>query len=91
MCKQRYIVNGINNDKIELVSNYDVRKLNRLLDAKDRMWIAKIKQAREEIIKEFSYSLRCFNEDAFDEDDIVVDLDDVLIILNKLIAESESK
>lgn len=30
---QRFIVNGINNDKIELVSNLDVRKLNRLIDA----------------------------------------------------------
>lgn len=49
----------------------------------------KVKQAREEIIKEYSYSLSCFSEDAFDEDEIVVDLDDVLIILDKLIAESE--
>jgi hypothetical protein len=47
--EQRFVVNGINNDKIELVSNYDMRKLNRLLDAKDRMWLSKIKQVREEI------------------------------------------
>jgi hypothetical protein len=47
--EQRFVVNGINNDKIELVSNYDVRKLNRLLDTKDRMWLSKIKQVREEI------------------------------------------
>ena len=49
----------------------------------------KIKQAREEM-KECSYSLSCFNEDVFDEDERVVDLDNVLIILDKLI-ESEDK
>ncbi len=47
-----------------------------------------IKQAREEM-KECSYSLSCFNADVFDEDEKVVDLDNVLIILDKLIAESE--
>ena len=29
--KQRYIVNGINNDKIEFATNYDIRKFNRLI------------------------------------------------------------
>lgn len=48
----------------------------------------KVKQAREEM-KEHSYSLKCFNEDVFDEDERVVDLDDVLIILDKLIEEVE--
>jgi ABC-type sulfate transport system substrate-binding protein len=42
--EQRFVVNGINNDKIELVSKYDVRKLNRLLNAKDKMWLVKIKR-----------------------------------------------
>ena len=50
--------------------------------------LEKIKQAREEM-KECSYSLRCFNEDVFDEDERVVDLDDILIILDKLIREVE--
>ena len=49
----------------------------------------KVKQAKEEM-KECSYSLRCFNEDVFDEDERVVDLDNVLIILDKII-ESEGK
>lgn len=47
----------------------------------------KVKKAREEM-KECSYSLSSFSEDVFDEDERVVDLDDVLIILDKLI-ESE--
>jgi hypothetical protein len=51
--------------------------------------LEKIKQAREEM-KECSYSLSCFNADVFDEDERVVDLDNVLIILDKLI-ESEEK
>lgn len=50
--------------------------------------LEKVKQAREEM-KEHSYSLKCFNEDVFDEDERVVDLDDVLIILDKLIEEVE--
>lgn len=50
--------------------------------------LEKIKQAREEM-KACSYSLRCFNEDVFDEDEIVVDLNDVLVILDKLIKEVE--
>ena len=50
--------------------------------------VEKIKQAREEM-KACSYSLRCFNEDVFDEDEIVVDLNDVLPILDKLIKEVE--
>lgn len=49
----------------------------------------KVKQAREEM-KECSYSLRCFNEDVFDEDERVVDLDNVLIILDKLIESEEA-
>ena len=48
----------------------------------------KIKRAREEM-KERSYSLRCFNENVFDEDERVVDLDNVLIILDKLIESEE--
>lgn len=39
---QRYVVPGINNDKIELVSNLDIRKLNRLIDAKDFEWASRI-------------------------------------------------
>lgn len=50
--------------------------------------LEKVKQVREEM-KEHSYSLRCFNEDVFDEDERVVDLDNVLIILDKLIEEVE--
>lgn len=49
----------------------------------------KVKQAREEM-KECSYSLRCFNEDVFDEDERVIDLDNVLIILDKLIENEEA-
>ena len=48
-----------------------------------------VKKAREEM-KECSYSLSCFNADVFDEDEKVVDLDNVLIILDKLI-ESENE
>ena len=73
--EQRFVVNGINNDKIELVSNYDVRKLNRLLDAKDQMWLTKVKMAREEISemrKEHNVSVT-----------------DCLDVLDKLIAEAE--
>jgi hypothetical protein len=53
MSEQRFIVNGINNDKIELVSNYDVRKFNRLIETtKDLInskWKEKLKQAKEDI------------------------------------------
>lgn len=48
--------------------------------------LEKVEQVREEM-KECSYSLRFFNEDVFDEDERVVDLDNVLIILDKLIEE----
>jgi len=50
--------------------------------------LEQVKQAREEM-KECSYSLACFNEDVFDEDERVVDLDDVLIILDRLIGSEE--
>jgi hypothetical protein len=53
MSEQKFIVNGINNDKIELVSNYDVRKLNRLIEAEKALinseWKEKLKQAKEDI------------------------------------------
>jgi hypothetical protein len=53
MSEQRFIVNGINNDKIEFVSNYDVRKFNRLIETtKDLInskWKEKLKQAKEDI------------------------------------------
>ena len=38
---QKFVVNGINNDKIELVSNLDVRKLNRLIEATKAEWFNK--------------------------------------------------
>jgi len=83
MIKQKYIVNGINNDKIELVSNYDVRKLNRLLDAKDRMWLVKIKQVREQMIdsKFYGKTVATYNDA----------IEDCVEILDKLIAESEEE
>ena len=65
-----------------------VKECERLIKALDTL--DKVKQAREEM-KGCSYSLRCFNEDVFDEDERVVDLDNVLIILDKLIAESEEQ
>ena len=33
MSEQKYIINGINNDKIEFKTNYDIRKFNRLNEA----------------------------------------------------------
>jgi hypothetical protein len=81
--EQRFVVNGINNDKIELVSKYDVRKLNRLLDAKDKMWLVKIKKAREEMDKLASHKVRPIS---FDQS---VAIDMCIGILDKLIEESE--
>ena len=40
MSEQRYVINGINNDKIEFKSNYDIRKFNNLIDAKQAEIIA---------------------------------------------------
>ena len=33
MSEQRYVINGINNDKIEFKTNYDIRKFNRLRES----------------------------------------------------------
>lgn len=77
---QRFIVNGINNDKIELMSNYDVRKLNRLLDAKDQMWAAKVKKAREEI--------QAYCEDATNEKQKIA-FNACLMVIDNLIKEVE--
>lgn len=83
--EQRFVVNGINNDKIELVSKYDARKLNRLLDAKDKMWLVKIKKARDEI----NDLDRHFDNDYFSSDgEAMLKCSEVLAILDKLI-ESE--
>ena len=76
---------------------YNLKNGNRAIDEIDILHaptvnaisLDKVKQAKEEM-KECSYSLRCFNEDVFDEDERVVDLDNVLIILDKII-ESEGK
>lgn len=84
MNKQKYIVNGINNDKIELVSKYDVRKLNRLLDAKDKTWIAKIKQTRKEI-EQNAYPI----VHGVNNHDMGMTLNGIFQILDRLIAESE--
>lgn len=64
--------------------------VNRLLEAEPIKAVSldRIKEARKEM-KECSYSLSCFNVDVFDEDERVVDLDNVLIIIDKLIAEAE--
>ena len=85
--EQRFVVNGINNDKIELVSKYDVRKLNRLLDAKDKMWLVKVKQARDDI-KSISQEVPYRNQ-AFSYGISICETDSVLKILDKLISESE--
>lgn len=86
MSEQKFIVNGINNDKIELVSNYDVRKLNRLIEAERTLinseWKEKIEQAKKEIRE----------QGWFDEDDNCimfkqVYVGDVFDILDKLIEE----
>ena len=68
-------------------TSYSQCQINEAEEVK-AIQLEKVKQAREEM-KECSYSLRCFNEDVFDEDERVVDLDDVLIILDKLIKEVE--
>jgi hypothetical protein len=43
MDEQRYVINGINNDKIEFKSNYDIRKFNNLMDAKRAEIMALVK------------------------------------------------
>ena len=43
MNEQRYVINGINNDKIEFKSNYDIRKFNNLMDAKRAEIMALVK------------------------------------------------
>ena len=81
---QRYVVNGINNDKINLETNYDVRKLNRLIEAtkafNNTKWRQKLEQAKKDI-RELGW---------FDEDDNCimfkqVYVGDVFDILDKLI------
>jgi hypothetical protein len=88
MSEQRFIVNGINNDKIELASNYDVRKLNRLIEAREALinseWKDKIEQAKKEI-RELGW---------FDDDDNCIQfrqvyVGDVFDILDKLIEEGD--
>ena len=88
MSEQRFIVNGINNDKIELVSNYDVRKLNRLIEAREAFinseWKEKIEQAKKDIRE----------QGWFDEDDNCimfrqVYVGDVFDILDKLIDKED--
>lgn len=68
-------------------TSYSQSQINEAEEVK-AIPLEKVEQVREEM-KEHSYSLRCFNEDVFDEDERVVDLDDVLIILDKLIEEVE--
>ena len=75
----------VEDTETEIGRPFNIEKHDKAISDK---WLDKIKQAREKM-KECSYSLRCFNEDVFDEDERVVDLDNVLIILDKLIAESE--
>ena len=81
MSEQKFIINGINNDKIELVSNYDVRKLNRLIEAEKALinseWKEKIEQAKKDIAEQRF----CEDESWFTE----VYLGDVFDILDKLI------
>lgn len=85
--EQRFVVNGINNDKIELMSKYDVRKLNRLLDAKDKMWLVKIKKTREEIANKYDDPAMSWEERDYGRNEMI---DEVLEILDRLI-ESESE